>query len=193
MIRLRVGYCRKEGRADYGSEGSDASLEIELDSSTLDDPAGLRTKIQSLQRVCRRAVDDELSGDRQPEPAPEPEPAPQPRPQPQQPPQPPQNRNGYQGSSGGGYNGRSNGPPPQQRSGGGGGGNQNRQGPPANGRQLLGWAGKKTQEIGWNMTTSLGNWGKDAGVGSKITEWDEETVARGYAAALDWLAAPVPS
>jgi hypothetical protein len=196
MIRLTVSVCRKLGRQHYASDGASVSIDFEAEASLLGDPAALRARIQAVQRTCRHLVDEELAaqadGDGL-EPTPADMPAPPHLPRPAVPPAARNNNGGgYQGQG----NGRGTGPQsqPQPRSGGGGGGgNQSRQGPPANGRQLLGWASKKTQEAGWNMTTSLSNWGSDEGVGTRITEWDAETVARAYAAGLDWLASPVPS
>jgi hypothetical protein len=59
-MKLTVGVSRKIGQANYGSEGASCSLEIELDQSTLDQPAALADRIRGAYQIVQQAVEDQL-------------------------------------------------------------------------------------------------------------------------------------
>jgi hypothetical protein len=59
MIKISVNYCRKDGRANYGSEGASCSIEAELASGTGDD--ALRAAAKGLYKTARQLVEDELN------------------------------------------------------------------------------------------------------------------------------------
>jgi hypothetical protein len=59
-MKLTVGVSRKIGQANYGSEGASCGLEIELDQSTLDQPAALAERIRAAYQIVQSAVEDQL-------------------------------------------------------------------------------------------------------------------------------------
>ena len=63
-IKLNVGTSKKIGLPDYGSAGSQCNLEIELDSSALDQPEEFHRRVREAYAACRAAVEDELANHR---------------------------------------------------------------------------------------------------------------------------------
>jgi hypothetical protein len=59
-VNVHVGFSRKVGEPNYGSRGASVHLELELDRTTLDDPARLQTEIEAIFERARSAVDREL-------------------------------------------------------------------------------------------------------------------------------------
>ncbi len=59
MLRLNVGLSRKVGETNFGSRGATVSLEVEVESSLLDQPDHLQEHIRHLFRLARDAVEQE--------------------------------------------------------------------------------------------------------------------------------------
>jgi len=59
-LKLNIGLSRKVGEAHYGSRGASINLEVELESSVLNDPSQLRERVRDLYMLARQSVDDEL-------------------------------------------------------------------------------------------------------------------------------------
>jgi hypothetical protein len=59
-LKLTVAICRKIGQPNYGSRGATVGLEIEEDSSLVEQPQQLRARIVQLFRLARQSVDQEL-------------------------------------------------------------------------------------------------------------------------------------
>jgi hypothetical protein len=74
MLKLNVGLTKKVGEANYGSRGASVNLELELDSSLVEDSDRLKGKIRQLFGLARTAVSEELNGNGTP-PSPESKPA----------------------------------------------------------------------------------------------------------------------
>ena len=60
MLKLNAGFNRKIGEPNYGSRGASVNVELELESSLIDDPQALMGRVRNLFDLARRAVDDEL-------------------------------------------------------------------------------------------------------------------------------------
>jgi hypothetical protein len=60
MLKLNAGFSRKVGEANYGSRGASVNVELEVESSLVNDPDALTGRIRDLFGLARRAVDDEL-------------------------------------------------------------------------------------------------------------------------------------
>jgi hypothetical protein len=58
---ISVGLTRKVGEANYGSRGGSVSVELEIDSTTLYDPAAFRARVQTLYAMARGSLDEELA------------------------------------------------------------------------------------------------------------------------------------
>ena len=65
MLKLNAGFSRKVGEPNYGSRGAVVNLELEVESTLINDPQALAGRIRSLFDLARRSVDEELNGDRQ--------------------------------------------------------------------------------------------------------------------------------
>lgn len=61
-MKLNAGLSRKVGEANYGSRGASVNLELELDSSLIQEPAKLQEKIRHLFVLVRAALQEELNG-----------------------------------------------------------------------------------------------------------------------------------
>jgi hypothetical protein len=64
-----IGLTRKVGEANYGSRGASVSLELELESSLVNDPQRLHSSIRQLFDMTRTAVEEELHRNGQPDAA----------------------------------------------------------------------------------------------------------------------------
>ncbi len=62
MLKLNAGFSRKVGEPNYGSRGAVVNLELEVESSLINDPEALTGRIRSLFDLARRSVDEELNG-----------------------------------------------------------------------------------------------------------------------------------
>jgi len=61
-LKLNIGLSRKVGEANYGSRGASVNVEIEVDSSLVNEPARLQEKIRQVFGLARASVADELNG-----------------------------------------------------------------------------------------------------------------------------------
>lgn len=62
-IKLNVGLAQTVGDASNGSHGANISLEIELDSSLVNEPTKLKDRIKQLFALVRTSLTDELKGE----------------------------------------------------------------------------------------------------------------------------------
>ena len=60
MIKLNAGVSRKIGEPNYGSRGASVNVELELESSVVNDTEALYEKIRRLFALAKKSVDDEL-------------------------------------------------------------------------------------------------------------------------------------
>ena len=60
MIKLNAGVSRKVGEPNYGSRGASVNVELELESSVVNDTEALYEKIRRLFALAKRSVDEEL-------------------------------------------------------------------------------------------------------------------------------------
>ena len=67
-MKLNVGLCRKVSDNHFGSKGGNVNLEVEVDSAMLADSSKLRLHMQMLFELVRKALDEELDGNRAGEP-----------------------------------------------------------------------------------------------------------------------------
>ena len=61
MITLNAGLSRKVGEPNYGSRGATVNLQLEVESSLVNDPEALMSRIRRLFQLARQAVDEELT------------------------------------------------------------------------------------------------------------------------------------
>ena len=59
-LKLNIASSRKIGEPNYGSRGATVGLEMEVDSSLVDNPRQLHERIQRLFRLAKQSVDLEL-------------------------------------------------------------------------------------------------------------------------------------
>ena len=60
MIKLNAGVSRKIGEPNYGSRGASVNVELELESSVVNDTDALYEKIRRLFALAKKSVDEEL-------------------------------------------------------------------------------------------------------------------------------------
>jgi hypothetical protein len=60
MIKLNAGVSRKVGEPNYGSRGASVNVELELESTVVNDTAALHKKIRGLFSLAKKSVDEEL-------------------------------------------------------------------------------------------------------------------------------------
>jgi hypothetical protein len=60
-LRTNVGVNRKVADNNYGSRGASVNLEIELDSSLIQEPERLQERIRQAFRLAQQSVDEELA------------------------------------------------------------------------------------------------------------------------------------
>lgn len=61
-MKIDVGVCKKIGLPDYGSAGSHCNITLEADISILNDPNEFQRRVRHAYELCRRSVEEELSG-----------------------------------------------------------------------------------------------------------------------------------
>lgn len=61
-LKLNVGGSKKIGEANYGSRGASVNLELELDSTLVQEPAKLQDKIRQMFALVRESLAEELNG-----------------------------------------------------------------------------------------------------------------------------------
>ena len=59
-LKLSIASSRKVGELNYGSRGATVGLEMEVDSSLVDNPRQLHERIRRLFRLAKQSVDLEL-------------------------------------------------------------------------------------------------------------------------------------
>jgi hypothetical protein len=60
-LKTNVGVSRKVADNNYGSRGASVNLEVELDSSLINDPERFQDRIRQVFRLGQQAIDDELN------------------------------------------------------------------------------------------------------------------------------------
>ena len=60
MIKLNAGVSRKVGEPNFGSRGASVNVELELESSVVNDTEALYEKIRRLFALAKHSVDEEL-------------------------------------------------------------------------------------------------------------------------------------
>jgi hypothetical protein len=60
-LKLNVALSRKVGEPNYGSRGATVGLEMEVDSSLVEQPRQLHEQMARLFRLAKQSVDRELS------------------------------------------------------------------------------------------------------------------------------------
>ena len=70
MLKLNIGFNRKQGEANYGSRGASVNLEVEIESALVREPDKLQAKIDYLFDMAKKSVDAQLNGSGHLEPAP---------------------------------------------------------------------------------------------------------------------------
>jgi hypothetical protein len=61
-LNLNIAMSRKIGEPNYGSRGATVGLEMEVDSSLVNQPQQLHKRIARLFRLAKESVDRELDG-----------------------------------------------------------------------------------------------------------------------------------
>ncbi len=60
-LRTNVGVSRKVSVNSYGSRGASVNLEVELDSSLINDPERFLGRIRQVFRLAQQTIDEELT------------------------------------------------------------------------------------------------------------------------------------
>jgi hypothetical protein len=60
-LKTNVGVNRKVADNNYGSRGASVNLEVELDSTLINDPERFHERIRQVFRLAQQAVDEELA------------------------------------------------------------------------------------------------------------------------------------
>ena len=60
-LKTNVGVSRKIADNNYGSRGASVNLEVELDSSLIQEPERFHDRIRQVFRLAQQAIDDELN------------------------------------------------------------------------------------------------------------------------------------
>ena len=62
-LKANIGLSKKVGLPDYGSMGASCNIEVELDSSLIENqPAVFQGHVQSIYQACREPVEAQLAG-----------------------------------------------------------------------------------------------------------------------------------
>ena len=59
-LKTNVGVSRKVADNNYGSRGASVNLEVELDSSLIQEPERFHDRIRQVFRLAQQAIDEEL-------------------------------------------------------------------------------------------------------------------------------------
>ncbi|MGO9110054.1 MAG: hypothetical protein ACLP9L_12550 [Thermoguttaceae bacterium] len=59
-LKTNVGVSRKVADNNYGSRGASVNLEVELDSTLINDPERFHERIRQVFRLAQQAIDEEL-------------------------------------------------------------------------------------------------------------------------------------
>lgn len=60
-LKTNIGVSRKVADNNYGSRGASVNLEVELDSTLINDPERFHERIRQVFRLAQQAIDDELN------------------------------------------------------------------------------------------------------------------------------------
>ncbi len=60
-LKTNVGVSRKVADDNYGSRGASVNLEVELDSTLIQDPERFHDRIRQVFRLAQQAIDEELN------------------------------------------------------------------------------------------------------------------------------------
>ena len=60
-LKTNIGVSRKVSDNQYGSRGASVNLEVELDSTLINDPRRFHERIRQCFRLAQQAIDDELN------------------------------------------------------------------------------------------------------------------------------------
>ena len=60
-LKTNVGVSRKVADNNYGSRGASVNLEVELDSTLIQEPELLQQRIRQVFRLAQQAIDEELT------------------------------------------------------------------------------------------------------------------------------------
>jgi hypothetical protein len=60
-LRANIGISRKVADNNFGSRGATVNLEVELDSSLIQEPERLQERIRQVFRLAQQSVDEELA------------------------------------------------------------------------------------------------------------------------------------
>ena len=60
-LKTNVGVSRKVSDNSYGSYGADVHLEVELDSTLINNPELFQERIRQVFRLAKQAIDEELA------------------------------------------------------------------------------------------------------------------------------------
>lgn len=61
-LKLNVGASKKVGESNFGSRGASINVEMELDSTLVNDPPKLQERIRQLFGLVRTSLAEELTG-----------------------------------------------------------------------------------------------------------------------------------
>jgi hypothetical protein len=67
-LKTNVGISRKVADNNYGSRGASVNLEVELDSSLVQEPERLQDRIRQVFRLAQQSVEEELARQQNAEP-----------------------------------------------------------------------------------------------------------------------------
>ena len=60
-LKTNIGVSRKVADNNYGSRGASVNLEVELDSTLINDPERFHERIRQVFRLAQQAIDEELN------------------------------------------------------------------------------------------------------------------------------------
>ena len=60
-LKTNIGVSRKVADNNYGSRGASVNLEVELDSTLINDPERFHERIRQVFRLAQQAIDEELT------------------------------------------------------------------------------------------------------------------------------------
>ena len=60
-LRTNIGVSRKVADNNYGSRGANVNLEVELDSTLINEPERFHDRIRQVFRLAQQAIDEELT------------------------------------------------------------------------------------------------------------------------------------